>query len=35
MMNDYRNDTEHQCMISQNETIKADAILLIVTGEHV
>ena len=35
MMNDYRNDTEHWCMISQNATIKADPILLIVAGEHV
>ena len=32
MMNDHRNDTEHQCMILQNTTIRDDPIVLYVTG---
>ena len=35
MMNDYRNDTEHRCVILQNTTIKDYPIFLIVAGEHI
>ena len=35
MMNDYRNDTEHRCMILQNTTIRGGRILLYVAGKHI
>ena len=35
MMNDYRNDTEHRCMILQNTTIRGDKIFLLVAGKHI